>query len=242
MRVDVLWAPCELAAVPLEGRTAVVVDVLRAATSILAALEAGARRVIPADSTEEALRIADSLGRSEVALCGEREGKRIDGYDFGNSPLEFTSETVRDRILVFDTTNGTRAIRAAAGAERLHLACYRNVEAAVERAAAPDDPVVVACAGRSGRVSLPDVLCAGFLVRRLDEGETVELGDGARAALEFAEKTGPPTAELLAATEWGGTLVGLGCEEDLEFCAQLDSSRAVSELREEGLVLAPSGG
>lgn len=241
MRVDVLWAPCELSAVSLEGRTAVVVDVLRAATSILAALEAGARRAIPAESTEEALRIADSLGRSEVALCGEREGKRIDGYDFGNSPLEFTPETVRDRILVFDTTNGTRAIRAAASAGRVQAACYRNVGAAAEAAAA-GDPVVVACAGRSGRVSFPDVLCAGILVRRLEERGTVELGDGARAARSLAESTGPPTAGLLAETEWGRRLVEIGCTEDLEFCARLDSSPAAPVLREEGFVLERSGG
>src|SRR5262249_62052189 len=94
----------------LAGATAVVVDVLRATTTIVHALAAGCIAVRPVGEVEEARKLADSMRAGRVILAGEREGKKIPGFDHGNSPLEFTPESCRDRTLVLTTTNGTRAL------------------------------------------------------------------------------------------------------------------------------------
>ncbi|HEX5521730.1 MAG TPA: 2-phosphosulfolactate phosphatase, partial [Longimicrobiaceae bacterium] len=132
MRLDVFFSPAELSAGEINGRTVVVIDVLRAGTTIVEALAAGARAIYPAASTEEAIRIATNLGRSEVVLCGERKCLPIEGFDLGNSPREFTPERVSGKTLVMTTTNGTRAILASLEAERVYVAAFANLGATAE--------------------------------------------------------------------------------------------------------------
>jgi 2-phosphosulfolactate phosphatase len=115
MRIDVAWTTAELEHFNVQERAPVVVDVLRAASSIATAIHNGARALLPAESIEGALRIANSIGRRDVVLCGERDGEPIEGFDLGNSPSEFTRQAVGERTLVMTTTNGTRALAAVAG-------------------------------------------------------------------------------------------------------------------------------
>lgn len=237
MRVQVLWTPAELEAVELEGRLAAVVDVVRATTSILVALEAGARKVFPTGSTDGALKLADSLGREDVLLCGEREGRKIEGFDLGNSPREFRPERVEGRTLVYTTTNGTRAIRRAADAKELVLASFRNLDAVAARARSRGLPLVVVCAGRAGRVGLDDALCAGWLVRRLSAGGDILPDDGAQAAELVARELGRPDAELLGNTAAGRAVVEIGLEADLEHCAEMNASVAVPTLADGAISL-----
>jgi len=261
MRIEVLWTPGEVEHAELTASRVVVVDVLRATTSILVALEAGAERVLPVVTTEEAVRLADDLGRDDVLLCGEREGKRIEGFDLGNSPREYGAERVEGRTLVYSTTNGTRAVRRAAGADAVGLGCFRNL-GAVAAWAAGSDHTAVLCAGRRGRVSLDDALCAGHLVRRLaclgprvggyglapDEGPRppdggeLALDDGALGALRLAESVGDPDAGWMAGVAAGAALVDIGFGADLEACARTDVSDGVPILAGRGVVLEPTGG
>src|SRR5690606_10616469 len=106
MRLDVFVTPGEIAAPALAGRTVVVLDILRATTSIVEALNAGARSVFPVGSIEEALRLANNFGRDEVLLAGERRCLPIEGFDLGNSPREFTEDRVGGKTIVMTTTNG----------------------------------------------------------------------------------------------------------------------------------------
>lgn len=243
MRVDVLWVPAEVGSMDLGGRLVVVLDVLRATTSILAALEAGARGVIPVESTEEAMRVADSRGRKGTLLCGERGGRRIEGFDLGNSPADYTSERVGEATLVYDTTNGTGAIRRARTASELVLGSFWNLSAVADRIASAGRPAAVLCAGREGRVSLDDALCAGHLVEAVGErvGGELETDDGAHGARELARRTGPPTASWLAGTAAGAALVEIGLEEDLERCARMDVSDGLPTLADGELALRGSG-
>lgn len=242
MKVDVLWVPAEVGTMDLGERLVVVVDVLRATTSILAALEAGARGVIPVGSTEEAMRVADSRGRKGTLLCGERGGRRIEGFDLGNSPADYTSERVGEATLVYDTTNGTGAIRRARTASEVVLGSFWNLSAVADRIASTDRPAVVLCAGREGRVSLDDALCAGHLVEAVDERVGgLEMDDGALGARELARGTGPPTASWLAGTAAGASLVEIGLEEDLERCARMDVSDGLPTLADGELALRGSG-
>lgn len=241
MRLDVLWLPAEVETLDLGDRLVVVVDVLRATTSILAALEAGARSVIPVGSTEEAMRVADSRGRQGTLLCGERGGRRIEGFDLGNSPADYTADAVEGATLVYDTTNGTGAIRRARSAAEVVLGSFWNLSAVADRVSASGRPAVVLCAGREGRVSADDALCAGHLVEALAErGEEPRMGDGALAARALARLHGPPTPDWLSTTGAGAALVEIGLEEDLERCARLDVSRGLPTLAGEELLLDPA--
>ena len=119
MHVHVALSPAEFAGAPLERRTALVVDVIRASTTVVAACAAGCRRIVPVRDRAAALRAADALGATGVLLAGERHGETIAGFDLGNSPLEYTADRVSGRTVVLTTTNGTAAMleaQRAAGA------------------------------------------------------------------------------------------------------------------------------
>ena len=116
MRLDVILTPAEITPADLTDRPVVVLDILRATSSIVQALSAGARAIYPVASIEDALRLANTFGRDEVLLCGERKCVRIEGFDLGNSPAEFTREKVAGKILVMSTTNGTAAMALGATA------------------------------------------------------------------------------------------------------------------------------
>lgn len=239
--IDVLWLPGELAASPPDGRALVVIDVIRATTSITTALAAGAERVIPARTVEAARK--EAAGAPGSLLCGERRGLPPPGFDLGNAPGEFGPEAVAGRRLVFTTTNGTAAIEAARGGGSLWLACFRNARAAA-RAVADDaarrgSDVVIVCAGRRGRVSMDDAWCAGHLVTRLAEVvEGATLTDGARAAEALRAELGPPTAAGLARTAAGRLLRAIGRAADLRACAAVDDLEVVPVWRDGALVAA----
>ena len=126
VRLDVFLAPSELTPAALEHRVVAVIDVLRATTTIAAALHAGARTVIPFLTTEDAMRTANRYQRGEVKLAGERQMVAIPGFELGNSPLEFTTASVGGQTVLLTTTNGTRALLAAEDARAVYIASYGN--------------------------------------------------------------------------------------------------------------------
>ena len=114
MTLDVVFTPAGLIPGEVQGRVVFVIDILRMSTTIAAALAAGARAVVPVASTEEALRLAETLGKDETVLAGERHCERIPGFDLGNSPAEMTADAVKGRTVVMTTSNGTGALLAVA--------------------------------------------------------------------------------------------------------------------------------
>mgnify|MGYP001225528765 CR=1 FL=1 len=133
MKIDVFFTPVGLNPSDIAGRTVVVLDVLRATTTITVALDAGAKAVLPAASTEEALRIVQNLERDDMLLVGERRSLRIPGFALGNSPAEFTAEAVKGKTIVMTTTNGTQALLAAQGAREIVVGAAVNFALVVER-------------------------------------------------------------------------------------------------------------
>lgn len=247
MRVDVLTTPGELEGEDLSGALVIVVDVVRATTTLLAGLEAGARRAHAVESVEDALDLRRLIGEGGVVLCGERGGRRIEGFDLGNSPAEFEPESVAGKILVCTTTNGTRTLRRCESADELWLGCFRNRAALVEGCARalrsglggqPPSRFVIACAGKEGRPGLDDHLCAGLIVDGLAASvPETRLSDGARSARATAKEVGTPSAAFLATTAAGAALVDIGLEADLEYCAALDVSRSLPRWAEGGFSL-----
>lgn len=232
MKAQVFFTTDEVDGQGLHDHTAVVIDVLRATSSIVAALAAGAQAVYPVVSTEDALKLATSMGRGDALLAGERRGLKVEGFDLGNSPRDFTAETVGGKRVVMSTTNGTRALIAAAPAARVLVASFLNLSAAAA-AAASAPRLAIVCAGREGRFSLDDVLCAGLLLGRLAErlGDALELEEGARAALALAGAFGVDEG-VLADTAAGRSLADVGLAADVAWCARVDVHDLVPELRD----------
>ena len=240
MRLDVFFTPAELSSGEINGRTVVVIDVLRAGTTIVEALGAGARAIYPAASTEEAIRIATNLGRSEVVLCGERKCVAIEGFDLGNSPREFTPERVSGKTLVMTTTNGTQALALAAGAARVYIASLVNLSAVVDELARTGAEPVLVCSGREKHFALEDAVCAGEIAARLmgrAADAAWQLNDGARAALTLARDF-PPSEAMLRETAAAAGLAAAGLEDDIAVCAQIDRSDLLPLLHDRQITLA----
>lgn len=238
MRIDVYYTVPEVDPSAVAGRTAVVIDAIRATTSMTEALCNGARAVFPTESTEDALKLAASLGRDGTLLCGERKGVRIEGFDLGNSPKEFKAGVVDDKQLVMSTTNGTRALLAVEEADAVYAAAFVNLSA-VARRIADSESLVVLCAGKEDRFSLDDTLCAGHLVSRLMENEVggaFELNDAAQGAVALAQSY-PVSEAVLRATAAGMALIEIGLGADLADCADLDRYDRVPEMRDRMIVL-----
>jgi 2-phosphosulfolactate phosphatase len=244
MTLDVLFTPAGLTPAEAQGRTAFVIDILRATTTMCAALAHGARAIIPAGSTEEALRLAQTIGTDDVVLAGEKDCVRIPGFQLGNSPLEMTEAAVRGKTLVVTTTNGTRALLACQGVAAVYAACAANLGAAAERAREAlerEGGLLIVCAGRGGAFSLDDAYCAGRLVaavlgeRRPRRG----LSDAAIASLDLVRRYGQEWERPLSRSRAGCELTRLGFRADLLDAARVDAYPVLPHFHERRVTLAP---
>lgn len=228
MQIDVILTPSELNDINLSGRSATVIDVLRATTTMVTALDAGCRDIIPCPSVEEATRLAETLGRENVILCGEREGNKINGFDLGNSPLEFTEAAVRNKTLLMSTTNGTSVISRAKPAAVLSIAGFLNAGAVAGFLTSGGGDILLICSGKLGRFSLEYMLCAGLLAGLVWEGNPEAiLTDGARMAVSLYKKEGKSLLKAFKQSQHGGYLASLGYQDDLKYASQLDISKTV---------------
>jgi 2-phosphosulfolactate phosphatase len=212
--------PADAAPFPESGETAVIVDVLRATTTLTVALGNGARGVQAAATPEEAraMKAADPEG----LLCGEREGLRIDGFDLGNSPFEYEASVIQGRTLFFASTNGSIALRASAAARRRVLAAFVNLSAVIERLAG-DARVAIVCSGKLGGFSIEDAACAGLLCARLAAGGARIEGPAARLAVSLAPRDAAETRALVEGSAHGRYLRSMGFALDVELCGTLDA-------------------
>src|SRR5437764_731078 len=228
MRVEVVFGSAGLTAGDATGRVVVVIDVLRASTTIATALANGARTVIPLESTDEVVMRAKAFDRSEVKLAGERQMRPIPGFDLGNSPREFTREAVEGKTVLLSTTNGTAAIASLQGPPRdVVIGSYVNFSAvlAMLRAALRGGTdIAILCAGRDKQFSLEDAACAGRYVhhtirRRAD----VTVNDAAFASMLIDRRYSDNLMRLFSASAHGRALVEAGYGDDLVDCAAIDS-------------------
>lgn len=228
----------------LAGGIAVVIDVLRASTTIVHAALAGAREVIPCTEVDEARRIAAGFAPGDAVLGGERGGLCIDGFDLGNSPSEYTPQSVGGRIVVFTTTNGTQALAVCRQAARVLIGAFVNARAVCQRLA-EQEQVHLVCAGTRGEIGRDDVLLAGLLVERLVRRGGVNYTLNAQAitarenwlasfAVPIALGAEPMNPQLLARqlqnSPAGQNLTALGLGQDILEAAQLDLYDCVPEM------------
>ena len=232
MRLAVYFTPEKVAGDDIREHVAVVIDVLRATSVIAQAVASGARAIYPAGTIEEAVRLGQNLDRAELILCGERGGLRIEGFDLGNSPLEFTPDAVADRMLVMSTTNGTPAMMVAMPSRRTYAASFLNL-GAVAAALSGEEAIAIVCAGREGRFALEDAVCAGMLVERVTGGrDDVVLDDSAIAAVALARHFGGDLDAMMRDTAAGRQLIGIGHDHDVVYCAGVDQLDVVPRLED----------
>ena len=228
----------------LAGGTVVVIDVLRASTTIAYALDAGAKQIIPCLEVADARAVAEQFPADEIILGGEREGLPIEGFQLGNSPEEYTPERVGGKTVIFTTTNGTRAMNHARQADEVLIAAFVNASAVVRRLF-DRERVHILCAGTDGKIGQDDVLMAGLLVERLEarrrDGLSAErpgdhrprvlaqfvrpaAGAGGRAA-----RAGRLAGELRKSLG-GQNLTALDLDADIRAAAQIDRFEIVPRL------------
>lgn len=224
MYIEVFFTPHQVDEMYLRDKTVVVVDVLRASTTIAAALLNGAREIIPVGTVESAMKILGNLDGQVALLGGERNGKIIEGFHLGNSPKEYREEIVKGKSIVFSTTNGSHSmVKARYGKEMIVMGLV-NLSVVERFLREPERDVVILCAGRNGLFSMEDSVCAGLLMRRLIEGgANVERGDAGEAALILQKNYGKSLLNMLKNSDHGMHLEEIGFGDDLKICAEVDS-------------------
>jgi len=224
----------------MTDRVAVVIDVLRAATSVLTVLERGCAEVAIAPSLEAARRYRTA--RPGMLTAGEEGGQAPEGFDFGNSPVAFARSDLAGRRLVLATTNGTRAVHAVREAPLVLLGCLRN-RTAVARAAVDgarrDLGITLVCAGREGRFSLDDAYTAGAIadVIAAEAAPHTCVCTDAVAAARALYHASADAETLFRSTAAGRNLLRIGLEEDVRYCAAADCAEVVPRVGERVVLL-----
>jgi 2-phosphosulfolactate phosphatase len=226
----------------LAGGTCVVIDVLRATTTIAYALERGATAVLPCLEIADARQLAASLPAGTFLLGGERGGKRIEGFDLGNSPAEYTPDRVASKSIVFTTTNGTRAMHHCHRAREILLGSLVNAQA-ISQALARRDDVHFICAGTDGEITREDVVAAGAMASMLTSTkEFADCNDEALVAIDAWRSVGLAAAgsqqafgnlsAMLANSLGGRNLIEIGMQADIALAADVSSLPVVPIYRD----------
>jgi 2-phosphosulfolactate phosphatase len=217
----------------LRGKTVVVIDVLRACSTIVTALAYGAKGVVPVRDLVEAGPFTRNLDPTRFVMCGERDGVKIDGYHFGNSPLEFQPSDVAEKTMVLSTTNGTMAITRASLAKNLYIASLLNAGAVAEQMKSTEQELFFICAGWKNRLSLEDILCAGYMLTEIFGNELPEnTRDGARVAHALYDTSKDRITDIVQASNHASRLRELNYGDDIEYCCELNKFNLVPVLRE----------
>ncbi|MGB9804710.1 2-phosphosulfolactate phosphatase [Desulfofundulus sp.] len=258
MRIDILPTTESIVQAEITGHTAVVFDILRATTTIVTAIAHGCRRVVPVLEAAEAREVAERLAGENipVLVAGERGGRKIPGFPCGNSPLEYPPEVVGGQTLVLTTSNGTRALNAAAQKARIVLVgSLLNARAVAQEACRLGRNVTMVCAGTQGQFSLEDILGAGMVVLEILEmvepgwlrlsarqPSALDLTDLAVAALHLAHAYLENPRRAFDHASHGRKLLNMGLAADLDWCASLNTFQVVPVVKNDNGFLSIENG
>jgi 2-phosphosulfolactate phosphatase len=231
VRLDVFFTPSQVKPSDTAGRLVVIVDVLRASTTVATALGNGAKTVIPLEGADEVIFRSREFARSEIRLAGEQKMFPITGFDLGNSPAAFTREAVEGKTILLTTTNGTRALLGVQGARDIVIASYVNFTAVLTMmkvAAGTNTDIAIICGGEEGSFTLEDAACAGRYVRAIPKrAESVLVNDAAAASVLIEKKYGDNIAKVFKESSHGQALEAAGFGDDLTAAAEVDSYSVV---------------
>lgn len=229
MDIDVIFTADGLLNTALEGKDTAVIDVFRATSVITTAINNGAEYIRPFKTIEEAFEFRKNNGGG-VLLGGERNKVKIEGFDFGNSPLEY--EDVKGKVIAFTTTNGTQAIENAYGSENIYILSFLNLRAACDVFMERSSSLVLACAGTAGKVTIDDTLCAGAAIEYILSKKDAALSDAAAISLEYYKSGKGDLRYLLKNCRHYNALMAEGYEKDVAYCLQRDTISLVPSYRD----------
>jgi len=236
-QINVCLSPALLPFFDLSNTIAVVIDIFRATSSICHGLANGATAIIPVAEVEECLAYRDQ----GFLLAAERDGRVVEGFDFGNSPFSYAAEHVKGKTVVLTTTNGTRAIQLCRQAKHIVVGAFGNIDTLSDWLGNRDEHVLLVCSGWKNHANLEDTVFAGAMVARLRNASTV-LDDAARLALGLYETNAEDLPGFLRDASHAERMQRLDISRDIEFCLQENTSpslpyfqdgRLVDYLREE---------
>ncbi|SYZ72695.1 conserved hypothetical protein [Candidatus Zixiibacteriota bacterium] len=239
MRAELFLVPSPIMEQRLAGKTLVLIDVLRASTTICQALKSEARAVIPVMEPGEAAEMRAKIGIETGVLGGERNGVKIDNFDLGNSPLEYTTDKVKGKTVILSTSNGTRGYSRAAGSKLIITGALVNISQVAQRAAGAGHDLVILCAGQDGDFSIEDTLCGGMMLHKLQSENKIELelNDAASLALLLYRSNMRSLKQTIARGEHGRFLKKIGFEKDVELAADIDAIPVLPILKDSRIVL-----
>ncbi len=243
MQLRIFFNPVDMSAVEIHPNDIyIVIDVIRATTTLTTVFDSGASRVYAANSIEQAQQAATRFPHR--LLCGERHGLPIAGFDYGNSPTQFAQTDLTGRELILTTTNGTRAFYACPASSTRLAGCFYNAHAITARALAlaqeKGSNIVIVCAAESNYFALDDATCAGYLALEVQrQHPTIEVGDDVRAGQALYKVFAPPKLADIANS--AQSIIAMGLGRDLDYCMKIDGSMTVPVIvgseEETGLLL-----
>ena len=210
----------------LKNTVVIVVDMLRATSTIVTAIENGCNRIYPVTDVEEAMSVFSKINKDEnVLLGGENGSKKISGFHLSNSPLEYTKEKIAGKDIILTTTNGTRAINwAAASAHAVLIGSLLNASAVMKKAVSYKKNITMLCAGTGGRYSLDDIIACGCMLSSLDNIDSkYDLCDLSYSCINEYIISKNNIAGALEKSFHYKKLKRLGFSKDLEYCCKVDT-------------------
>lgn len=229
-------SPALLHLFKLQNAVVVIIDVFRATTTIATALYNGAARVIPVAEVEECKRLGNEILGSITA--GEREGKVIEGLQYGNSPTEYPREFIEDKTLVLTTTNGTKLLHMAfaKGCANVVTGSFANLSAVCDYVISQDKNVILGCSGWKERFNLEDTLLAGAVIDRVKEHFIIHDDSSLMASEMFTLHRNDLYSFIQHTTHWH-RLAAYGLQKDLEYCVSTDVANVLPVLKNGELVI-----
>ena len=207
----------------IENKQVVVIDILRATTTMVVAYENGANNVVPVEHLEDALVYREQ----GYLIAGERNGVKVEGFDMGNSPQEFSKDIIEGRNIVLSTTNGTKAINACSAAKFRYISSFRNIDAMAKTIIENNLDVLLFCAGWKDKFNLEDTVFAGALAQQLLDNGFSTNDDATRMACSLWNLAKPNLAAFLADASHVQRFKSLHIESDLEVCLQFNTYKGV---------------
>jgi 2-phosphosulfolactate phosphatase len=249
MKLSVYFTPLGLTPAAVSGKPVIVLDILRATTTIVAALANGAKAVLPTASSDEALTVAQNIDRKDRLLTGERRCVRIEGFDLGNSPLEMTAEAVAGKTLIVATTNGTPALVAAETGRPVIVGAITNFTAAVKiarEAVDRQEEISIICSGKEKFFALEDAYVAGRYAQALLAGRSRaknahQLNDGAIAAIELVRRYGTDWKKPIMESAAARDLLALKFKPDVLAAVEVDRYDIVPVYKDRRITMLPRG-
>jgi 2-phosphosulfolactate phosphatase len=219
MKIDVI--PFATAVFPKDilGKTVVVIDILRATSTIVNALQNGAKEIIPTLTVEEAFEKVKVFPAGKVLLGGERQAEKIPGFDMGNSYRDYPGEIVEGKSIILTTSNGTRALHACKDAKEVLIGSFLNLGSVVSYLQKTEE-IVLLCSGTLGKFSIEDSMAAAAIIDLLTENNNPKLDDLGQSLLFAYRSKNGNLAELLKDGVHLNYLKSKGYEKDIEFCFQ----------------------